>query len=127
MATKCDSSVGYKVRHKWVTKCDRLWITKCDKIDYKLRQGLQGVLRWITKCDRDYKVWRNYKVWRYNTDILMISETKLDESFPPVQFVFDGYSVPFRFDRNRNGGGILLYIREDLPSKLLSMNKNIFS
>ena len=42
---------GYKVRHKWVTKCNRLWITKCDKMDYKVRQGLQSVSRWITKCD----------------------------------------------------------------------------
>ena len=54
----------------------------------------------------------------------MISETKLDESFPLDQFLLDGYSVPFRFDRNWNGGGILLYIREDTSSKLLSMNKN---
>ena len=55
----------------------------------------------------------------------MISETKLDESFPPSQFFLDGYSVPFRFDRNGNGGGVLLYIRDDIPSKLLSRNKNI--
>ena len=55
----------------------------------------------------------------------MISETKLDESFPLSQFFLDGYSVPFRFDRNRNDGGILLHIRDDLPSKLLSINKNI--
>ena len=60
-----------------------------------------------------------------NIDVLMISETKLDESFPPSQFFLDGYSVPFRLDRNGNGGGILLYIRDDLSSKLLSMNKNI--
>ena len=60
-----------------------------------------------------------------NIDILMISETKLDESFPPSQFFLDGYSVPFRFDRNGNGGGVLLYIRDDIPSKLLSRNKNI--
>ena len=60
-----------------------------------------------------------------NIDILMISETKLDESFPPSQFFLDGYMVPFRLDRNGNGGGILLYIRDDLPSKLLSINKNI--
>ena len=51
-----------------------------------------------------------------NIDILMISETKLDESFPPSQFFLDSYSVPFRLDRNGNGGGILLYIRDDLPS-----------
>ena len=35
----------------------------------------------------------------------MISETKL-ESFPPGQFLLDGYSIPFRSDRNGNGGGI---------------------
>ena len=58
-------------------------------------------------------------------DILMISETKLDESFPIGQFLIDGYSVPFRLDRNENGGGILLYVRDDIPSKLLSMNSNI--
>ena len=55
----------------------------------------------------------------------MISETKLDENFPPSQFFLDGYSVPFRLNRNGNAGGILLYIRDDLPSKLLSINKNI--
>ena len=60
-----------------------------------------------------------------NIDILMISETKLDENFPPSQLFLDGYSVLFRFDRNGNGGGILLYVRGDIPSKLLSMNKNI--
>ena len=53
----------------------------------------------------------------------MISETKLDESFPPSQFFLDGFSVRFRFDRNGNGSGILLYIREDLTSKVLLINK----
>ena len=45
--------------------------------------------------------------------------------FLPANFFLDGYSVPFRFDRNGNGGGILLHISDDLPSKLLSMNKKI--
>ena len=60
-----------------------------------------------------------------NIDILMISERKLDESFPLDQFLLDGYSVPFCSDRDGNGGGILLFIREDIPSKLLLMNNNI--
>ena len=60
-----------------------------------------------------------------NSDVLMISETKLDESFSPGQFLLDRYSARFRFARNGNNGGILLYIREDIPSKLLSMNKDI--
>ena len=51
-----------------------------------------------------------------NTDIFMISETKLDETFPAVQFSLQGFCDPYRFDRNHNGGGIMLYIREDIPS-----------
>jgi hypothetical protein len=49
----------------------------------------------------------------------MISETKLDSTFPVGQFVINGFSTPFRLDRNRNGGGIMLYVREDIPVKLL--------
>ena len=54
----------------------------------------------------------------------MTSETRLDESFPPDQFLLDGYNVSFRSDRDGNGGGILLFTREDIPSKLLPMNNN---
>ena len=46
-----------------------------------------------------------------NTDIFMISETKLDPSFPNGQFHIHGFSEPYRLDRNRNGGGTVLYIR----------------
>ena len=53
-------------------------------------------------------------------DMFMISETKLDDSFPQGQFLIDGFHSPFRFDRNKSGGGILLYVREDIPTKILS-------
>ena len=39
-----------------------------------------------------------------NIDILMISETKLDESSTPGQILLDSYSVPFRSERDGNGG-----------------------
>ena len=55
-----------------------------------------------------------------NLDILLISETKLDDSFPSAQFLHDGFSKPYRLDRCSNGGGILLYIRDDIPARLLS-------
>ena len=55
-----------------------------------------------------------------NVDILMIFETKLDNSFPEGQFLIEGYSKPCRNDRNYHGGGIILYVRADIPSKLLS-------
>ena len=52
-------------------------------------------------------------------DILIITETKLDETYPISQFHIDGYSMPYRLDRNRNGGGVIIYVREDIPSKIL--------
>ena len=45
--------------------------------------------------------------------------TKLDETFPAAQFSLQDFCDPYRFDRNRNGGGIMLYIREDIPSRLI--------
>ena len=56
-----------------------------------------------------------------NIDFLLISETKLDSSFPTGQFLSNGYSEPFRIDRNSQGGGIMLYVREDIPSKLVGV------
>ena len=50
----------------------------------------------------------------------MISDTKLDQSFPTTQFMINGFSAPFRLDRNDQGGGIILYIRDDIPSRLVS-------
>ena len=51
----------------------------------------------------------------------MVSETKLDPSFPQAQFRMEGYAPPFRYDRESYGGGILLFIREDIPTKIISI------
>ena len=56
---------------------------------------------------------------RGKVDILVITETKLDSTFPTSQFLI-GYSEPYCFDRNSNGGGVLIYVREDIPSKPLT-------
>ena len=50
-------------------------------------------------------------------DIFLLSETKIDKSFPPSQFTIESYSNPFRRDRNVHGGGLLLYVRDDIPCK----------
>ena len=62
-----------------------------------------------------------------NVDIMVISETKLDESFSNGQFKIPGYALPFRLDRNQFGGGIMVFVREDIPSRVLSLNKSIES
>ena len=55
-----------------------------------------------------------------NIDILVITESKLDRSFSSQLFFFEGYAMPYRIDRNANGGGILIYIREDIPCRDLA-------
>ena len=57
-------------------------------------------------------------------DILVLTETKLDGSLPDSQFLVDGFSEQFRIDRNRSGGGVMIYVRDDNPSKLLT--KHLF-
>ena len=54
-------------------------------------------------------------------DILMVSETKLDSSFPQAQFRMEGYALPFRCDRSSHGGGFLLFIWEDISTKIISI------
>ena len=61
-----------------------------------------------------------------NLDILLISETKIDSSFLTAQFQIDGYTT-YRLDRDTNGGGIFLFIREDIPSTLMNSDMSIES
>ena len=56
-------------------------------------------------------------------DVLLVSETKLDDSFPTAQFLLDGFSKPYRLDCCSNGGGILLYVKDDTPSRLLTVHR----
>ena len=52
-------------------------------------------------------------------DVFLISESKLDNTFPINQFSIRGYKV-FRRDRNRFGGGLILYVNENIPCKPLT-------
>ena len=59
-----------------------------------------------------------------NIDILMISETKLDASFPLGQFLIEGFTS-YILDGNDKGGGIIIFVREDIPSKLIFKSADI--
>ena len=52
-------------------------------------------------------------------DFLLISETKLDDAFPLNQFILEGFTPPYRFDRTTHGGCLMYFVRQDIPSKLL--------
>ena len=56
-------------------------------------------------------------------DILLLAETKLDDSFRTAQFSLNGFCKPYRLDRGSDGGGILLYVRDNISSRLLTNYK----
>ena len=56
-------------------------------------------------------------------DILMISETKLDNTFPNASYHLKDFSNLYRLDRNFHGGGILVYVRDNIPSNILPLSK----
>lgn len=56
-------------------------------------------------------------------DIMLISETKLDDSFPNKQFSIPNYKL-CRRDRDRFGGGLLFYINDRLPYKPILIHEN---
>ena len=55
-----------------------------------------------------------------DVDILIVSEMKLNNSLPFGQFKIPGFESPLRIGSYQFSGGIMVFIREDIPSKLLS-------
>ena len=58
-------------------------------------------------------------------DTLLISEIKLDYTFSLNQFILEGFTPPYRLNRTTYGGGLMLFVREDTPSKLLPSIKSL--
>ena len=54
-----------------------------------------------------------------NLDYFVLSETKIDSSFPSSQFAIDNYEMKTRRDRNCNGGGIIEYVRKCIINRRL--------
>ena len=46
-------------------------------------------------------------------DVLMITETKLDDSSPEQQLHIEDFNMPLRLVRSRYGRGLLLYVRNN--------------
>ena len=58
-------------------------------------------------------------------NILVVTETKLDETFLGSLFLTDGFFKPYRLDRNKIGCGIMIFIHNTISSKILE--KHIFA
>ena len=56
--------------------------------------------------------------------ILLISEAKLNDTYPGNQFYIDGFHPPYRKDRNDKVGGLVLFIKDFIPSRILNIQFN---
>ena len=54
--------------------------------------------------------------------VLVISETKIDCSYPNSQFALQGYHM-YRKDRVKGGGGLITYVSSSIPSRKLTLAK----
>jgi exonuclease III len=52
----------------------------------------------------------------YDIAVMALQETKIGPSVKCEEIAIDNYTL-FRKDRNMNGGGVALFIRNDLPTK----------
>ena len=48
----------------------------------------------------------------------MISETKLDETYPATKFSLQGFCKSLVFDRNQSDSDIIFYIKGDISSRV---------
>ena len=58
-------------------------------------------------------------IGKLSLDYFVISETKLDESFPSAQFNINNYGIRNRRDRDKNGGGLIEFVRKGFITKRL--------
>ena len=60
-------------------------------------------------------------------DYFVVSETKLDSSFPSAQFHINGYEVRAQRDRDKSGGGLIEFVRKGFMCKRLKKLEPTFS
>ena len=108
-----------------------------DQPAYKNLKGLTNIR--MKKWNRPIIVQPNINSIRNNFDFLcseicpnlnlsLVSETKLNNWFSMAQFLISGFCKTYRLDRCSNSVGLLLYIRGDIPSHLLTgykLNENV--
>ena len=53
---------------------------------------------------------------------MIFTETKLNFSFTSGQCSIDGFAKLFCRDRNKNGSGVMIFVKDEIPSKEIKVN-----
>ena len=57
---------------------------------------------------------------KFSPDYFVFAETKIDQSFPSAQFSIDNYEIRNRKDRDKNGGGLIEYVKKGVICKQIN-------
>ena len=88
---------------------------KTEKDQVKIADNMLWLAR---QCSND----NNNVISGINFDIFTTTKSKLDSSFQDSQYHIPGYEL-LRKDRNINGGDLICYINQDLPTKIVTRYK----
>ena len=79
--------------------------------DLRTKNPTNVILSYININSARYKLNMLEQLTNKFVDVLVIAETKLDESFPTNQFLMESFKTPYRLDINSRSGGLLVYVR----------------
>ena len=60
---------------------------------------------------------------QFKAQVIFLTETKIDASYPNSQFVIDNFNI-YRNDRVKGGGGVMAYFSAALPSKKVKLPRS---
>ena len=80
---------------------------------------LYSLLNFLRNKFRSVTIYHQQKSRHYST-----IGNKLDDSFPSAQFMLKNFGIPYRLYRSSNGGRLLLYVRDDIPSMFLKVKSD---
>ena len=87
--------------------------------DLRTKNPTNVILSYININSARYKLNMLEQLTNKFVDVLVIAETKLDESFPTNQFLMESFKTPYRLDINSRSGGLLVYVNLNIPSRIL--------
>jgi hypothetical protein len=88
---------------------------------YKAKYAKNGIFAYLNINSLRYKFEEIKPIFdKLNPIWLCLAETKIDESFHSGQFMIKGYHPPMRQDHTSHGGGLIVYVRSDIPCQRLS-------
>ena len=107
-----DVNHGYRAA---ILKKNSLWLLPF----YRVVATISIMKRWPERCPPQLYQTSLICMLRKKGGICLVSETKLDYSFPSVQFKIEGFTNLYKYDQSDKRGGRLLYSREDIPWRFL--------